>query len=113
MLSNFNFAHHHSTNKSITALILMDITKCEITFDDNKKLNSHSKNEHRNTTKLYPSTILTMNQKDIAKSRTFKYLGTKISYYQPNAGDDEVNHRKLQEIVQSFTSSSCDKSEAE
>ena len=37
-----------------------------------------------------------MNQKDISNSRTFKYLGTKISYDQPNAGDDEVNHRKLQ-----------------
>ena len=54
------------------------------------------KNEHKNSTNLYPSTILTMSQKDITNSRTFQYLGTKISYDQPNTGDDEMNHRKLQ-----------------
>ena len=61
-----------------------DINK---TFDPNKRTIPNS---------TYPSTILTMNQKDISNSRTFKYLGTKISYDQPIAGDDEVNHRKLQ-----------------
>ena len=43
-----------------------------------------------------------MNQKDISNSRTFKYLGTKISYDQPNAGDDEVNHRQLLSDVEAI-----------
>ena len=76
--------------------------RCNLTFKEMSKFRQHITIRHKEPKikwKEYPSSILNINDHRIDNKSSFKYLGTKLTNYQPSAGNTEIKHRKIQASI--------------